>query len=117
MPAVSASAQADLTKHADASPAAPPSVEGVEGSYFVAAYPPFSRWRPERLPAWRRCLAQRPSPGASPPLGLYVHLPFCAQRCDFCYYLAYADARRGRLGEYIEALGRESVAGEDRPRL
>ncbi len=40
------------------------------------------------------------------PLGLYLHIPFCRQRCDFCaFYLEIY--RNGRANAFIAALRRE----------
>jgi oxygen-independent coproporphyrinogen-3 oxidase len=36
------------------------------------------------------------------PLGVYVHIPFCADRCDYCDFATWTD--RGHLiGEYVDA--------------
>jgi oxygen-independent coproporphyrinogen-3 oxidase len=75
-----------------------------DGNYFVAAYPPFACWRDTGLPAFRRVLAEHPRDAAS--LLLYVHVPFCAARCPFCYYLAY-DSEAGEIDGYLEALACE----------
>ncbi len=64
-----------------------PTDEPAAGNYFVAAYPPFSAWNSAQVPALHEALAQ-PAPAA--PLGLYVHLPFCQKKCDYCYYLSCA---------------------------
>jgi oxygen-independent coproporphyrinogen-3 oxidase len=46
------------------------------------------------------------NPPASDTLGLYVHVPFCAQRCHFCSFnTAPFDA--GVLARYLRALARE----------
>jgi len=79
------------------------------GSYFVANYPPFSVWTSEAvardaMPALRTApgnlanpenLANLGNPGnlanPVPPLGLYLHIPFCRKRCHFCYFRVYTD--------------------------
>ena len=39
----------------------------------------------------------------SPPLGLYLHIPFCRQRCDFCaFYLEIH--RKGRAEVFVRSL-------------
>lgn len=45
------------------------------------------------------------------PFGVYVHIPFCAQRCDYCAFATWTD--RGHLQtEYMQALRRDiSSAG------
>lgn len=46
-------------------------------------------------------------PGASPsPLGLYLHVPFCATTCDFCAFYQEAP-RREALDRYLEAIEAE----------
>ncbi len=84
-----------------AEPAAIPA-DPLYGSYFVAAYPPFSRWQPDQTPAVHRHLESAPRIPESP-FGLYVHIPFCEHRCDFCYFLSYAD-RGERIDSYVDAL-------------
>jgi oxygen-independent coproporphyrinogen-3 oxidase len=43
------------------------------------------------------------------PLGVYVHVPFCAHRCDYCAFATYDD--RDHLREdYVDALRREIAA-------
>ena len=36
-------------------------------------------------------------------LGVYVHVPFCAHRCDYCAFATYAD-RDHLMDEYVEAV-------------
>lgn len=74
--------------------------EPTLGNYFVSAYPPFSCWTDESLPGFRNHLAQ---PSSGEPLGLYVHVPFCVHRCDYCYYLCYDD-RFPETEGYVTAL-------------
>jgi oxygen-independent coproporphyrinogen-3 oxidase len=75
--------------------------EPAFGSYFVSAYPPFSSWSEDQV----GCVADvldDPAP-AGAPFGLYVHVPFCVQRCQYCYYLAHDD--RPEVKErYLDAL-------------
>ena len=79
------------------------------GNYFVAAYPPFSRWTIEGVDQFRQCLAEPHAPGSQVPLGLYVHIPFCTQRCQFCYYLSSADRTRDQIDAYLDALLAEAA--------
>lgn len=77
--------------------------EPTFGSYFVSAYPPFERWSAAGVAGLAPLLAG----GAEPvPLGLYVHVPFCVQRCRYCYYLSH-DERDADREAYLSALGAE----------
>lgn len=83
-------------------PARPaPLEEPVAGNYFVAAYPPFSAWTAAQLPTLHEALAQ---PASGTPLGLYVHLPFCQKKCDYCYYLSYIGQPASVVDRYIDAV-------------
>ncbi len=84
------------------------------GNYFVANYPPFSFWRPERRDEAVEALGRTPQPGT--PLGVYVHLPFCRKRCHFCYFRVYTgrDAKPDRVTRYIDCVLAElaMIAGQ-----
>lgn len=40
------------------------------------------------------------------PFGIYVHVPFCAHRCDYCAFATYAD-RDHLMDDYVEAVIKE----------
>jgi coproporphyrinogen III oxidase-like Fe-S oxidoreductase len=70
--------------------------------YWVDVYP---RWRPappsspeQMLDDWRGREWQRIE-------FLYLHLPFCAQRCHFCYYFISTDFSQAQ--DYLAALRKE----------
>jgi oxygen-independent coproporphyrinogen-3 oxidase len=91
--------------------------EREDGNYYVAAYPPFSCWSAEDVPALHRLLAtENASPGETP-LGIYVHIPFCAERCDYCYYRAYAATSRHRVNQYLAGLFQELALYRSTPWL
>lgn len=79
--------------------------EPITGNYFVAAYPPFPSWSTDDNPLVHQTLST-PAGSLDEPFGLYVHIPFCEKRCDFCYYLSY-DNRSDRMEHYLDALQQE----------
>jgi oxygen-independent coproporphyrinogen-3 oxidase len=85
------------------------------GNYFVSNYPPYSFWKPENVPAVARMLAA-PAP-AETPLGIYLHVPFCRQRCDFCYFKVYTDKNSKDIRRYLEGLRRELALYAPQPRF
>jgi coproporphyrinogen III oxidase-like Fe-S oxidoreductase len=89
--------------------------EPEAGNYFVSTYPPFSCWTPGAETAFRQWLDQPPA-GDPPALGLYVHIPFCAERCHYCYYLSHDD-RFADADAYLEALVGEFAAYGRTPAL
>ena len=84
----------------------PASTATEPGSYFVANYPPFSRWTAAAVPDVLAAFAAPPSDAA---LGLYLHVPFCRKRCKFCYFRVYTDTSAADVERYSQALSREAA--------
>ena len=85
------------------------------GNVFVSNYPPYAYWGREHLPAVERVLD---TPGSDDvPLGIYLHITFCRQRCDFCYYKVYTDKSSKEVRRYLEGLRGELELLARRPRL
>jgi len=65
---------------------------------FVTNYPPFRQWK---------------STGeeeilSGSPINIYVHIPFCVQRCAYCYYkTSELKEKKGHLDRYVNAVCRE----------
>lgn len=83
---------------------------------FITNYPNFMQWK--RLSA--QDMENRK------PLNLYLHTPYCIQRCSYCYYKTInlrGQEKQKRMGQYVDALCRElALASEvyhlkDRPVL
>jgi len=95
-----------------------PESEPLVGNYFIAAYPPFSAWQPEQVPALIEALNK---PASQAPLGLYVHMPFCQKKCDYCYYLSFIGQPAPVIDRYVQhitdelALYSERTAVRGRP--
>ncbi|HLG67364.1 MAG TPA: radical SAM family heme chaperone HemW [Acidimicrobiales bacterium] len=53
-------------------------------------------------------------PEVSPPFGVYVHVPFCRSRCDYCAFATFTD-RDHLMGRYVDGcvaeLGRAVCSG------
>ncbi|MDP6763262.1 MAG: coproporphyrinogen-III oxidase family protein [Planctomycetota bacterium] len=85
------------------------------GNYFVSNYPPFSAWSADAVAGVSAKLASPPA--ADVPLGLYVHLPFCRKRCDFCYFKVYTDKSSADIRRYLDSLARELALLAETPYL
>jgi oxygen-independent coproporphyrinogen-3 oxidase len=85
------------------------------GNYFISNYPPFSFWSADQVTAVDALLTRPPT--SDVPLGLYVHIPFCRKRCDFCYFKVYTDKNSKEIKRYLSAVVSELEAIVDRPYL
>src|ERR1039457_4470904 len=63
-------------------------------------------WRSTSIAGSARCA---PPPGSDPPpamppqaFGIYVHVPFCRERCDYCAFATYTD-RDHLMERYADA--------------
>ncbi|MCB9741382.1 MAG: coproporphyrinogen III oxidase family protein [Alphaproteobacteria bacterium] len=71
---------------------------------FVTNYPNFLHWAP---------MQPAPLRGAGP-LNVYLHTPYCIQRCSYCYYKTVnlqGHERKERMGRYVDALCRDIAQG------
>ena len=85
------------------------------GNYFISNYPPFSCWTGEEVGRLEERLLEPPAPDV--PLGLYVHLPFCRKRCDFCYFKVYTDKNSAQIRRYLDGLLAEIELYRDLPMI
>jgi oxygen-independent coproporphyrinogen-3 oxidase len=91
--------------------------EVMEGNYYVAAYPPFSCWTEGDVSQALGVLATDELPADQTPWGLYVHIPFCAERCDYCYYRAYTATSHAQITRYLEGILQELALYQEASRL
>ncbi len=85
------------------------------GNYFISNYPPYSFWNEEALGSLEGRLQSAPADDR--PLGLYVHIPFCRKRCDFCYFKVYTDKNSKEVRRYLAGVASELDNYADVPYL
>src|SRR5436305_15214342 len=73
---------------------------------FITTYPLFRFWRKE---AADEGLSDKP-------LNVYVHLPYCIQRCHYCHYktTTLKENQKSQIDRYVEALCHEIALGSRR---
>jgi len=76
-------------------------------SGYTIQYPPLFIWNDaisnkEILEAWKKLISVGPKY-----LGLYIHIPFCKQRCFYCRYFSVELQKRSDLKIYLLALKKE----------
>ncbi len=42
------------------------------------------------------------------PIGIYIHIPFCVKKCDYCDFISFAD-KEEKVIQYIECLQKELI--------
>ncbi|MFN5393660.1 MAG: radical SAM protein, partial [Planctomycetota bacterium] len=92
------------------------------GSYFISNYPPYSQWTPEAIPEALEAFSHAPlkvnAQGLAqevPPLGLYLHIPFCRKRCKFCYFKVFTNVNAEAIERYVSALCQEISLVAEQP--
>lgn len=74
---------------------------------LIPNYPPFRQWKKSALDAKL----------TDNPLCLYLHIPFCTQRCSFCYYKTVDLKERPEVEGYVDALCQEIKMAAERFQL
>lgn len=64
---------------------------------FITNYPNFQHWKK----------TSEAEVLGYPPLNIYVHIPFCAQQCSYCYYRTIQNSRKAEVDQYVETLCQE----------
>lgn len=77
----------------------PPKIDEPTRHGFLTTYPPFRKWRTEAVD---RFLEARP-------LNIYLHTPYCVQRCEYCFYKVtpLGEHRKTEIDRYVDALCKE----------
>jgi len=73
---------------------------------FVTNYPPFAHWRQQTVPEMV----------ADKPLNIYLHSPYCIQRCSYCFYktVTLKESDLSEIDHYVNSLCREIELGVER---
>ncbi len=85
------------------------------GNYFVSNYPPYPFWSTKALPETLNALQRAPE--EQTPLGVYIHVPFCRQRCHFCYFKVYTGRTAKDVEHYMKVLAEEARLISQVPRF
>ena len=64
---------------------------------LIPNYPPFRHWKKAAV---EEMLGEKP-------INIYLHIPFCTQRCAFCYYKTVDLKERPEVERYVAALCKE----------
>ena len=64
---------------------------------FITNYPPFRLWKKTVV---NEMFTEKP-------ISIYVHLPFCLQRCAYCYYMTIGLKEKPDIDRYVDAVCRE----------
>lgn len=64
---------------------------------FITNYPNFQHWKK----------ASGEEVLSPLPLNIYVHIPFCAQQCSYCYYKTIQGSRKSEVDQYVDTLCKE----------
>jgi oxygen-independent coproporphyrinogen-3 oxidase len=84
-------------------------ITNLEGSRrgFITNYPNVTQWSP---------LTDK-GIFLEKPLNIYVHIPFCAQQCSYCYYRVITGARKAEMDRYTQAVCQELTRAAEHYRL
>ncbi|EIJ36873.1 coproporphyrinogen-III oxidase family protein [Thiothrix nivea] len=84
-------------------------ITNLEGSRrgFITNYPNPTQWNP----------LNETDVMSREPLNIYVHIPFCAQQCSYCYYRVVTGAKRDEMNRYADALCQEMAMAAERYNL
>jgi oxygen-independent coproporphyrinogen-3 oxidase len=87
----------------------------VPGPRYTS-YPPVPAWRDDFGPDDHAEHLARASQRPDAPLALYVHLPFCEERCTYCGCNVVVTGNRARADEYLDHLAMELALVAERLR-
>lgn len=73
---------------------------------LIFNYPPIPLWKPKELPFSSGTKIWDGSDSHSH--NLYIHIPFCRQKCSFCYYSVVPGAEDEYINDYLSCLEKEA---------
>ncbi|MCP4153818.1 MAG: coproporphyrinogen III oxidase family protein [bacterium] len=79
----------------------------LDREHFINQYPPFNVMS----------VKENESLFANKPVHLYAHIPFCPQKCGYCYYKSFDDISNNAIEEYLENLKKEILMYSKRPEV
>ncbi len=89
----------------------------TDGSYYPAIYyPPIPMYPPTTQEEVLEGIAYDPGR----PFSVYLHIPFCASRCQYCHWVVHVGSSEGERDRYLESLSAEMdlyrrMLGVERP--
>ncbi len=83
-------------------------IADTDFSGYTFQYPPLFSWKAKDAEskvgdAWEKALSVKNNH-----LGIYVHVPFCKQRCTYCRYFSEELNDQGELDRYLNLLKKET---------
>lgn len=64
---------------------------------FVTNYPHYKHWKKSHVDEMFK----------EKPINIYIHVPFCVQKCNYCYYLTVLYQNQEQINGYVDAVIKE----------
>jgi len=70
---------------------------------YTVQYPPLMTWKPID----NKLISEWESICSNDKLGLYIHIPFCSEKCTFCRYYSERLLNKKNIGRFLNSLRKE----------